>query len=740
MRHPRSAARRCGNRPTFMIERDTVQKILDAADIVDVVSDFVSLKRSGSNFKGLCPFHNEKTPSFIVSPARNICKCFSCGKGGSPVNFIMEHEQMTYPEALRYLAAKYHIEVVEKEMNDEERKAQTDREAMLNINEEACRYFQDTLFGTDDGRDIGLAYFYERGFNDATIRHFQLGYSLDQNDALYQHLKSCGFSDTHIFATGLCSESRHGGGYDRFKGRVMFPVFNVAGKVIAFGGRTLKHDPAKYVNSPESTIYKKSNELYGLFQAKRAIISGDKCFLVEGYTDVIQMAQSGIENVVASSGTSLTDGQIRLVHRFTKNITVLYDGDSAGIKASLRGIDMLLAQGLNIKVLLLPDGEDPDSYAKTHSASEFAAFIAANETDFIKFKTRILLEGLENDPIKRSSVIQDIVRSIAVIPDEITQNVYAQECSRLLDIDEKVLLRQIGKQVGENRRKAHEERERKQREQLKSEYPDPPATDGTEAAPATDLVEPLDSGTKSREEYLYPYEREVARYLLRYGMLAFCLAEDMTTELTLAQYVESELAYDGITFSNEVFDKIFRSSLGMLGAFAQELEQKRAEAEEHRRQLLDEGFRAIAASNLTDIAAIEKKEAKLRQEVDERIEAEIREWRRDYVERRLVNDADDALRTTACDLATDKHQLSKIHTRFSSLESEWQRLDRTVPLAIDDWKNALVDIQIKELTAQLAAATDPAQISRIVTEIAERHQIKSQLAAALGDRVVNPRN
>ncbi len=723
-----------------MIERETVQKIIDAADIVDVVSDFVSLKRSGANYKGLCPFHNEKTPSFMVSPARNICKCFSCGKGGSPVNFIMEHEQMTYPEALRYLAAKYHIEIVEREMNEEERKAQTDREAMLNVNETASRYFQDTLFNTDDGRNIGLAYFYERGFNDATIKHFQLGYSLDRNDALYQHLKQAGFSDEHIFATGLCSQSRHGGGYDRFKGRVMFPVMNVAGKVIAFGGRTLKHDPAKYVNSPESSIYKKSNELYGLFHAKHAIIKSDKCFLVEGYTDVIQMNQSGIENVVASSGTSLTEGQIRLIHRFTKNITVLYDGDSAGIKASLRGIDMLLAQGLNIKVLLLPDGEDPDSYAKSHSASQFSEFINANETDFIKFKTRILLEGLENDPIKRSGVIQDIVRSIAVIPDEITQNVYAQECSRTLDIDEKVLLRQIQRQVEENRRKAHTERERQQREELKAEYPDTPAVDANPPAnqPAASGHATIESRATTDSEYLLPYEQEIARYLLRYGLLDFCLADDGVTELTLAEYIESELNFDGMTFSNAVFDKIYRSVLGMLEQFKLELKQHRQEAEEHRRQLLDKGFRTIAASQVTDIATIELKEAKLREEVEAQVESEVRQFRLGYVERRLVNDPDDDVRHVANDLVTDKYQLSKIHTRYATLESEWQRLGRTVPQAIYDWKNALVDLQLKELNSRLATASGTETIE-LVQQIKQLHAIKSQLADVLGQRVVNPR-
>ena len=351
-----------------MIDKETVDKILDAADIVDVVSDFVHLRRRGSNYVGLCPFHNEKTPSFSVSRSKGICKCFSCGKGGSPVNFIMEHEQMSYYEALKYLAKKYNIEVKERELTDEEKQAQSERENMLLVNDFALKNFEDNLFNTDEGRSVGLSYFYEREFTDSTIKKFHLGYSMEGRSELYNAIKKNGYNPTYAIESGLCIKGEHGV-YDRFKGRVMFPVLNIAGKVIAFGGRTLKKDPAKYVNSPESIIYKKKNELYGLYQAKQAIVKKDKCFLVEGYTDVLSMHQAGIENVVASSGTSLTEGQIRLIHRFTDNITVLYDGDSAGIKASLRGIDLLLAEGLNVKVLLLPDGDDPDSFAKKHNAS-----------------------------------------------------------------------------------------------------------------------------------------------------------------------------------------------------------------------------------------------------------------------------------------------------------------------------------------------------------------------------------
>ena len=374
------------------IDSETVRHILDTANIVDVVSDFVSLKRRGANYVGLCPFHNERTPSFSVSPARGICKCFSCGKGGSPVNFIMELEQMSFNEALRYLANKYHIEIKEHEVSDEERQQESERESMWAVNDFALRHFEENLTTHPDGKAIGLAYFRERGINDAMVARFHLGYALERTNALYEAATAKGFDERFLVDTGLCIRNERGQVYDRFKGRVIYPVHSISGKVVAFGGRTLRSDKqtAKYVNSPESAIYHKSSQLYGLYQAKRAIVERGKCILVEGYMDVISMHQSGVENVVASSGTSLTDGQIRLIHRFAENVTVIYDSDAAGIKASLRGIDMLLAEGLNVKVLLLPEGEDPDSFAQHNSSAEVEKYIAENETDYIRYKTHKL--------------------------------------------------------------------------------------------------------------------------------------------------------------------------------------------------------------------------------------------------------------------------------------------------------------------------------------------------------------
>ena len=420
---------------------------MDAAQIVDVVSEFVTLRRRGVNYVGLCPFHNEKTPSFSVSPSKGVCKCFSCGKGGNVVHFIMEHEQLNYYEALKWLAKKYGIEVKERELSNEEKQAQSVRESLFLVNDFANKYFQDILHHHRDGQAIGMSYFRQRGFRDDIIKKFQLGFSTESRDALYQEAKKKGFNTEYLVKTGLCYTRDDGQLRDRFWGRVMFPVHTLSGKVVAFGGRVLKTDAkvAKYVNSPESEIYHKSRELYGIYFAKQAIVKQDKCFLVEGYTDVISMHQAGVENVVASSGTALTSGQIRMIHRFTNNVTVLYDGDWAGITASLRGIDMLLEEGMNIKVMLLPDGEDPDSFARKHNATEFQEYIAAHEVDFIRFKTNLLMSEASGDPFKRSKVIKDIVDSIAVIPEAIVRAEYIKECSQMLQIEERILVSEVAK-------------------------------------------------------------------------------------------------------------------------------------------------------------------------------------------------------------------------------------------------------------------------------------------------------
>lgn len=448
------------------MDQSTIDRIIDAADIVDVVSGYVTLRRAGASYKGLCPFHDDKTPSFYVSPSKGLCKCFSCGKGGNVVHFIMEEEQLSYYEALKFLAKKYGIEVEDRQLTDEERLQQNERESMFAVNEWASNYFHDTMMSTDDGRSIGLAYFRTRGFRDDIIEKFRLGFCLPSYDAMSKAAVKKGFREDFIVKTGLAFRRDDGTLRDRYRDRAIFPWFAVSGKIVAFGGRVLdartKGVNQKYINSPESDIFHKSRELYGIFQAKKAIAKEDRVFMVEGYTDVISMHQCGIENVVANSGTALNVAQIKLLHRFTSNITLLYDGDSAGIHAALRGTDMLLAEGMHVKILLLPDGDDPDSFARKHTAEDFKAYIDAHQTDFIIFKTNLLMEEAGRDPIKRAQLISDIVKSIAVIPEEITRAVYIRETSQMLNFEERILLNET-----EKIRKQELERLARERERMK---------------------------------------------------------------------------------------------------------------------------------------------------------------------------------------------------------------------------------------------------------------------------------
>lgn len=448
------------------MDQSTIDRIIDAADIVDVVSGYVTLRRAGASYKGLCPFHDDKTPSFYVSPSKGLCKCFSCGKGGNVVHFIMEEEQLSYYEALKFLAKKYGIEVEDRQLTDEERLQQNERESMFAVNEWASNYFHDTMMSTDDGRSIGLAYFRTRGFRDDIIEKFRLGFCLPSYDAMSKAAVKKGFREDFIVKTGLAFRRDDGTLRDRYRDRAIFPWFAVSGKIVAFGGRVLdartKGVNQKYINSPESDIFHKSRELYGIFQAKKAIAKEDRVFMVEGYTDVISMHQCGIENVVANSGTALNVAQIKLLHRFTSNITLLYDGDSAGIHAALRGTDMLLAEGMHVKILLLPDDDDPDSFARKHTAEDFKAYIDAHQTDFIIFKTNLLMEEAGRDPIKRAQLISDIVKSIAVIPEEITRAVYIRETSQMLNVEERILLNET-----EKIRKQELERIARERERMK---------------------------------------------------------------------------------------------------------------------------------------------------------------------------------------------------------------------------------------------------------------------------------
>ena len=533
-----------------MIDRSTIERILETAKIEEVVSDFVALRKRGVNFIGLCPFHDEKTPSFTVSPAKNICKCFGCGKGGTPVHFIMEHEQLSYPDALRWLAKKYHIEIKEREMSDEERAMESLRESLFVINQYAHKYFIDNLHGTEEGKAIGLQYFLHRGINEETIRKFGLGYSLEKRDALSRKAAADGYNPAYLDKTGLCFTTDDGRQLDRFWGRVMFPVHTVSGKVVAFGGRLLNSNPkaGKYINSPESEIYHKSNHLYGIYFAKQAIIQKDCCIMVEGYLDVISLHQSGIKNVVASSGTSLTIEQIRLVHRFTNNMLLLYDGDKAGIKASLRGIDMLLREGLNIKVALLPDGEDPDSYAQSHSTEEVETFLRENQVDFITFKTNLLLDEAGSDPIKRAALIGDIVKSIAAIPNDILRSEYTKQCSEMLQSKEQVLVSEIAK----IRRQSAEEQYKQQTREAKNT-----PTEEEEQSSASPFFE--------EDNTIYNKERAIIQFILRNGEKQLLVPENAESDTpafteTVISNIHYSIVGDGIQFSHPLYKKIFEEA------------------------------------------------------------------------------------------------------------------------------------------------------------------------------------
>ena len=539
------------------IDRETIERILSSAKIEEVVGEFVTLKRRGVNLIGLCPFHDEKTPSFTVSPAKNYCKCFGCGKGGNPVHFIMEHEQLSYHDALRWLAKKYHIEIKERELTDEERREESIRESLFVINQFALQHFIDTLHESEEGKAIGLNYFRHRGLRDETIKKFCLGYSLERRDSFAQKATKAGYNPELIAKTGVCYSTDDGRLQDRFWGRVIFPVHTISGKIVAFGGRILQNNAkaAKYVNSPESEIYHKSDHLYGLYFSKQAIMQKDRCILVEGYLDVISMHQAGIQNVVASSGTSLTTGQIKLIHRFTDNVTLLYDGDKAGIKASIRGIDMLLEEGMNINVVLLPEGEDPDSYSQTHSTEEVEQYIERNKVDFIRFKTNLLLDEVGEDPIRRAGLVGDVVKSIAVVPNEILRSEYMKKCSEMLNVGEQLLVKEVAK----IRQQRAEEMQKKQAAPTGSGNTDSDATE-TAAAPAIDEFQ--QNIINSYNNPLHHKEKTIIQFLLKNGSKMLQVPENRATGTpAFTETVNSHLHYsfsdDGIELSHPLYKKIF---------------------------------------------------------------------------------------------------------------------------------------------------------------------------------------
>ncbi|MBO5794789.1 MAG: DNA primase [Bacteroidaceae bacterium] len=681
-----------------MIDRITTDKIKEAAQIVDVVSDFVTLKKSGANYKGLCPFHDDRTPSFMVSPAKNYCKCFACGKGGNPIGFIMEHEQLSYPDALRYLAKKYGIQVEERELTAEERAAQTERESMFILNEWALQWFKEQMHNTTDGRAIGLAYFRERGFRDDIIQKFQLGFCPKGRDVMTQAALKEGYREQYLVGTGLSIKREDGSVVDRFWGRVMFPWHTIGGKVAGFGGRVLdaatKGVAVKYQNSPESSIYSKRRELYGLFQAKQAIVKMDQVYMVEGYTDVISMHQCGIENVVANSGTALTKEQIHLLHRFTNNITLLYDGDEAGIHAAQRGTDMLLAAGMNVKILLLPDGDDPDSFARKHDAATFRKYVEEHQVDFLKFKTSLLLSQAQNDPRKLSQLVAEIVTSISFIPDEITRSLYIRETAQTMQMQEQMIHRAVQNQMSKNREEEYKRRnttlnvpnetEPTQGVTTNAEPVQSPQTNEGNLA-QTNIGQNVTTPQPQQAKHIpgkaaYGTELLLAQLIVRYGERIVCEAEDENgnnVPLSVAEFIFYSLAQDGLAFTNPTAQVILDKAM------------------EH---IHDEGFVA---------------------------------------EKYFLGHHNPQLSQAAFQLCMDKEELSKYHTRGQQPTTDGDRLMELTTHVLADMKISIVRSKIDKIMADMKKPAIPKELQhKLLIEYKTLKDAEKRLAKECGDKVL----
>lgn len=748
-----------------MIDKATVQKIKDTADIVEVVSDYVHLIRRGGNYMGLCPFHNERTPSFSVNKARNFCYCFSCHKGGSPINFIMEKEGISYHDALLHLAKKYGIKVEEKELTDEERETQSRREGMYVANEWAMQYFEDNLRNKPDGRDIGLSYLYGRGVTDEAIRQFHLGYAIDRGTDFTEAARKKGFNIQTMKELGLVGTSQQGHDYDRFRGRVIFPILNSSGKVIAFGGRDLKGGPAKYINSPESELYKKSNELYGMYQARQAIVREDRCFLVEGYLDVIGMWQSGMKNVVASSGTALTDGQIALIHRFTKNVTLIYDGDAAGIKASLRGIDMFLSHGIDLNVLLLPDGDDPDSFARKHTPEEFREYVRDHETDIIRFKAQVLMNEVSNSPQRRVEAIRSVVESLACIPDKVKRDVYIQECSRILGVSEESVGSATAKAravIVENLKKQRRMKELNSDiesgrvepqpttafpQQVPGNLPStaisqPQSTTGQQPTAALHQT-PSTSQQPPVSNQLRPLEWKVIEYCIKYGFLDFCEGLDADGNklmMNVVEFVSDELAADNISFSVPEYAMIFKLLVDMSSRFHEDLPSFIESIKEEKEQMLKRGFEEIAQKQLS-VNEIQKEESRLEESVDDWEEERIRQYAKSYPSNELASHEDDTVRRLTTKAISERHQLSHIYSRETPVEQEEDKIFNLVPTALTVWKNGILEMQLNELFAkfrEIAGQGLQEEERQMQARLAELIRMRSEVAKNIGDRILCP--
>ena len=661
-----------------MIDRATIERIKDTANIVEVVSEFVTLRKSGSNYKGLCPFHDEKTPSFYVSPARGTCHCFGCGKGGNPVGFIMEHEQMTYPEALRWLARKYHIEIKERELSDDEKREQSERESMFIVNEWAAQYFQHLMHDTADGVAIGMQYFRSRGFRDDIVSKFQLGYDDNDRRALASEAQRKGYKEEFLLKTGICYKNDRGELIDRYAGRVIFPWIGISGKVVGFGGRLLdsrtKGVNQKYVNSPDSEIYHKDRELYGIYQAKKTIAKEDRVYMVEGYTDVISMHQCGIENVVANSGTALSVHQIHILHRFTSNITLLYDGDAAGIHAALRGTDMLLSEGMNLKVLLLPDGDDPDSFARKHSAEDFRKYIEEHQTDFIEFKTDLLLRN-ERDPLKRSEAINSIVRSISYVTNPILRDTYLHDCSVRMGINEATLINTLNGFIRNNREEQRSAEQRVEQQHLND----------TSQQPLSITATPLQQASK--------VEQMLVELIVRNGETIIYnnveKEDGRTVDLNIAQYIAYNLGVDGLKFANPLNARILDEAVS-------HADDQQFCAEQFFLHHSD-----IEISRIANDLCMDKYQL-----LDEQKEARNDEQKNEE-ELRIEEE-----------------------NRISGLRQQTEHL-------LNDFRMDYLEQRLRELKRDISlAVNDPERLQQLMEEYKTTHELRSQLARLLGNNII----
>lgn len=786
-----------------MIDKATVQRIKDTANIVEVVSDYVHLTRRGSNYMGLCPFHNERTPSFSVNPRRNICHCFSCGKGGSPVNFIMEKEGISYYDALKQLAKKYGIKVEERELTPEEKRLATEREGLMIAAEAAMLQMEKNLTTTEEGRNVGLSYLYSRGVTDEAIKAFHLGYAIDKGNHLTGILQRRGFEPDVLKSLGIAGVGQNGNLYDKYRGRVIFPIINSSGKIVGFGGRDLKGGPAKYINSPESVLYHKNNELYGIYQAKNEIVRQGRCFLVEGYLDVISMWQSGMKNVVASSGTALTDGQIAMIHRFAPNITLVYDGDAAGIKAALRGIDMLLSHKLKVSVLLLPDGHDPDSFARTHTPEEFRDYVEKNECDIIRFKIEVLMKGIGDNPQKKAEVVSSVVHSIACIPEGVARTIYIGECARILKIDEATIAAAVERERGKI---LEQQRFERRRREAASQFPENVDQDSEnklletqqksieaasgdssdkniklEIAQNSDpLVKSINRSLSFRKNPMYPLEKRMIELLIKYGYLKWEMAEveqsdgnisdsdnlggktnDAAEDIfTVVEFVRDELEVDNLSFSDNVFRKIFDIMLANLDDFFFALDEKVDNIEESLKAKRKVGHDSISL-RVSTIADIEREEKKLEESLEEERKHEILEFCRFYPGNLLASHEDKDVRNITTEAISEKYVLSNIFTKNSSASSEDNILGM-IDRALIEWKseilNQMMTSTMKELR-EISIALDEGDFSNLkrvdgsIPDMEESLQrmkelqaklssmmaMRSKVAKNIGDRILCPR-